>query len=111
MPSNDFSTPPTVLSRVLDLLPSHVKPIQVLDSMGRTQAMFDPTCAGTIERAWPQVFRLCEECDCEAQLISTDTLETRSVLSTVSGAPDFSTAHRHSVVLVLTPAERLRRAA
>lgn len=92
-----------LLVNVLTLLPSGTKPTTTtLREEGGLQATFDPTCAGSIERAWPSIFDLCEKCGCNAQLLSVDRMEIISLLDTRSGAPNYSTTNSTEVVLVLT---------
>jgi hypothetical protein len=89
--------------RILGLLPPGTTVSQEQLTYGPVLTLhFDPQCAGNIERTWPRIFQLCEECGCGAVLISTDLMKAISVLDTKSGAPNYHTENALEVKLVLS---------
>lgn len=99
-------------SRILQLLPEGTTPTREALTFGPVLTLhFDSQCAGNIERSWPNIFKLCEECHCNAVLIATDVMTVRSVLDTASGAPNYSTENELEVRLVLTKVREMEVAA
>lgn len=99
--------------RIYALLPGGV--VAVTEAWGRFEdsvtLFFDPTCAGNIERCWPEIHSLCTACGCSAILVSRDRMEVVSVLDTPSAAPDVTTKSETEVKLVLAHTATLQEVA
>lgn len=103
--------------RILSLLPAGTTPTRERWNFPRPALAdvltlsFDPICAGNIERSWPAIYSLCEDCGCLATLICKDTVANIAVLDTRSGAPNYHTETGLEVSLVLSKQQEARRAA
>ncbi len=89
------------VSRLLALLPD-LSPTDSHWNDTTVTLIFAPVCAGTIERSWPDIYRLAAECGCEVRFEWTDRLTSTTVLDSASGAPTFSTEHDSQIELRLT---------
>jgi hypothetical protein len=99
-----------LLKRILALIPGLTYKA-ASHNADRTQVHIDPRCGGLIERHWPEVFALCEECGCTARFEWTEGQVFRSVLDTASAAPIYTAEPVHTVRLLLQEAPRTREAA
>jgi hypothetical protein len=99
----DVSSLNNIATRLVELLPGLTVKGKVLHLQDQTMSLFfDPRCGGMIERAWPLVWSLCEECGCRAHFEWETVLTTRTVLDTASAAPDYQAVNEQTVMLLVS---------